>query len=172
MQIQQLKDNEPLKVEEVILHHEIAFKGNLIEKKVQTRIFTDGIIYNQDNQKYERINEYYIDGKKYNSEVDGIKTKNIYITNHNYVISCLIVNNNGFLQVKDMTVYLANPEDIDALKEAKWVIRNTIHYFKWSELHKTRFSLEEGLETYDGREVETNIYCLKKEKTNIKSMIQ
>ncbi len=181
MEIKELKENEPLKIVEVLLHikrPDFSFKEGVNpelfeEKQIQMRVFTDGEIAGETKEISENINEYYIGNAKYKYKVDTLKTKNIFFKNHSYVITYLIANEWGefgnvrgwFNIVKDVTIYLENPKDKKALKTAKEVIREiqkSNDSVDYSSLYKMAFSPRRGLEQFESKRISKNIYSLKR----------
>lgn len=87
MKIRELKENEPLKVIEVIKHLTVSTSpGKENEKskgfedeRIKTIIITDGEIEKQTEETTQDINEFYIGKSKYQMTVDTLKIKNIYI---------------------------------------------------------------------------------------------
>ena len=181
MKLQELKENEPLKVVEVSLHlpkPDFNFKKNsnqeTIEiKQIQTKIFTDGEIAKENEEVSESIEEYYIGKKKYEPCVDTLKTKNIFFKNHNYIITYLIVqewktigNIRGWFGItKDISIYLKNPKDKEALKNAKQVIKEIQKHNSssdYSSIFKMFCSQERKLEQFENEKISENVYSLKK----------
>lgn len=141
MKIKELKENQPLEVIEVSHYLPIPSynkKGEIDKNKrterrqIQMKIYTDGKIVKESDETHQKIKEYYIGKNKYQHDVDILKSKNIYFQNHSYVITCLYTNefirlrNAGgwFRELKDINIYLENPKDKKALREAKKVIKN------------------------------------------------
>ena len=80
MKINELKENTPLKVVQVLRHYERPRfdydepRTIVEEEMVQTRIFTDGEIASESEEVTEDIDEYYFGREKYKQFVDTLKT--------------------------------------------------------------------------------------------------
>lgn len=180
MKIQELKENEPLEVIEVSNHMSMPYfhtkekKVKVIEHtQIQMRIFTDGEIEKESEETSERIKEYYIGKRKYPCYVDTLKTKNIFIKNHSYVITYLIAqewmnvcNIRGWFDVvKDISVYLENSKDKQALKTAKQAIKqiqkhnNRVDYSSLFTMLSTRGG---DIDKFETKRVSKNVYSLRK----------
>ena len=96
MKVQELKENTPLKVVQVLRHYERPRfdydepRTIVEEEMVQTRIFTDGEIASESEEVTEDIDEYYFGREKYKQFVDTLKTKDLYFKNHSFVITYTI----------------------------------------------------------------------------------
>ncbi len=180
MKFQELKENEPLEIIEVSDHIEPIFVDeddpNLIElDRIQMRIFTDGEIVKESEEIIEDIDTYYFGKKKYDNDVDTIKTKKIYLKNHSYVITYLISkefistgNIKGWFDVvKDVTIYLENAKDRKALKSAKKVIRiinNHNNSVDYSSLQRMLYSKAQSIEKFECEKISKNVYTIKRNK--------
>lgn len=183
MRFNELRENEPLEVIEVTEHFEPptfdwqeASKSNIIEaKKIQTKIFTDGEIAKESDEISSNISEYYIGKKQYQYAVDTLKTKTIYFKNHSYVITYLLAqelvtmgNVTGWFDVvKEISIYLKNPEDKKALKNAKQAIKEIkIHNrsVDYSSLITMLCSQNNKLRNFETEEISKNVYSLRKTK--------
>ena len=163
MRIKELRENEPLEVIEVYNHIEYApFRdpkptSDIIEdepniiseyKRIKMEIYTDGEIVNESKETTKNIKEYYIGKRRYHYDVDTLKTKNVYLKNHSYVITLLIASepmtcgrvHGWFDFVRDFSVYLNDRKDKSALKEAKHVLR-AIEYFNISADYSSLFEM-------------------------------
>ena len=136
MKIQELKEDSPLQVVEVIHHEEVSPELPIIEHKmVQTIVFTDGEIEMVSDETEENIEDYYINDEWYHYNVDTLKTKNLYFKNYSYIITYLIAREwatagraTGYFDViKDIAIYLENSKDKKALKNAKKTILKVQH---------------------------------------------
>ena len=181
IKINELSLNEPLKVEEATCHIEfIAFldpkprlnqnqkAGTEIKefKRIQTKIFTDGEILKLGGEKIEEIDEYYIGKKKYQYDVDTLKTKEIYFKNYSYIITYLLANepmqvgsiHGWFDVIKNISIYL---------KDAKKVIeaiRNCNNNVNYNSLLGMLFSQQKENSRYEYEKMIDNVYSLKKSK--------
>ena len=183
MKFKELKENEPLEVIEVSRHLELpTFEQkretipDIIElKQIQMRIYTDGEIEKETEETSEKIADYYIGKNKYQHGVDTLKTKNIFLRNHSYVITYLIANEwmkvgnirGWFDVIKEVSIYLENPKDKKALKSAKQAIKQIANYnnsVDYSSLFRMLFSQRKGLETFETKEISKNVYTLRKMK--------
>ena len=182
MKIRELKENEPLEVIEVYNHYAFPnlYTGKTDEtshiyeyRKIQMKIFTDGEIVKETDEITQNIDEYYIGKKKYQYDVDTLKTKNIYFKNYSYVIVYLIANEGRIVGhiggwfdiVKDVSIYLENSRDKKALKCAKEVIReieNRNMGVDYSSIWGMLFSQREELQKFEQEEISKNVYSLKK----------
>lgn len=181
----ELKENEPLEIIEVT--KSIMFpifpnpytgemnKQKVVgeEKLIQMKVFTDGEIAKEIEEPSQSIDEYYIGKRKYQYDVDTLKRKKIYFKNHSYVITYLVVNKfvslgnvKGWFDVVDeVTIYLKNPKDKQALKNVKQVIRKINAHNKsidFSSIFGILFSGGNDLEKFKTECISENVYCLKK----------
>lgn len=165
IKIQELKKEEPLKL--------IRVSNQVFPDRIKTRIFTDGEIENESKITSININNYYIKGKKYRYGINKLHTKNIFLKNYSYVISYTIAQewrNFGnacgwFNFVKDVSIYLKDLNDKEALKNAKHVIKELQGYNKHVNYTSPLimfFSYGNGLETFETKRVSSNVYTLKK----------
>lgn len=187
MKFTELKENEPLEVIEITNH--IVFPrfpnpttgkrdidSDIVseDKRIQMRIFTDGEIEKESEETSQNIDEYYIGKKKYQYDVDTLKTKKVYFKNHSYVITYLIANEfmtignarGWFDVVKEVSIYLKNPKDKKALKCAKQAIReieNHNNSVDYSSLFGMLFSQGKGLQKFETEKISKNVYSLKKQ---------
>lgn len=183
MKFQELRENEPLEVVEVSEHVEKPTFGSkkdsnsdIIEfERIQTIVFTDGDIAQESEETTKNIKQYYIDKEKYQHTVDTLRTKNIHLKNHSYAITCLIAsefmtveNIRGWHNVvKDISIYLKNPNDKKALKSTKQVIKqikdhnNSIDY---SSLLGWLCSQNKVAEKFETTRIARNVYTLRKIK--------
>ena len=189
LKINELTENDPLKAIEVTDHVEfeifldpkptiesIEKSEKEIEeyKRIQTKIFTDGDISKISEEKIKEIDEYYIGKKKYQYDVDTLKSKDIYFKNHSYVIVYTIASepmqfgsiHGWFDIIKDVSIYLKDVKDKKALKEAKKIIKaiknhnNSVNY---DSLLEMMISTRERIVKYDYEKIIDNVYCFKKE---------
>ena len=183
MRIQELREDEPLKVVEVSQHikrptfyFEETSDSDLIEiKQIQMKVFTDGEIIRESEEVSESIEEYYIGKKKYEPYVDTLKTKIVFFKNHSYVITYLIAqecttvgNIRGWFDIiNDVSIYLKNPKDKKALRNAKQAIREIQNHnssVNYSSLFTMLFSQTRGFEQFKSEKMTENIYSLKRTK--------
>lgn len=177
MKINELKDNTPLKVVQVLRHYEeprfdVNEERKIIEEEmVQTRIFTDGEISGESDEITEDIDEYYFGREKYKQFVDTLKSKDIYFKNHSFVITYTIAQewtsvgriHGWFDIIKDVSIYLENRKDRKALKEAKKVIRqiqNINASADYSSLFNMLFSKPQCNE-FEPTRISDNVYNVK-----------
>ena len=200
MKIRELKENEPLKVIEVTERISSSWCNSFINKtdnevlaekdervKIKTNIITDGIIEKQTEETSQGINEFYIGKSKYKHTIDTLKTKDIYIKNHSFVIVYLTaaeLSTKGSFRgwyddIKDVSIYLKNEKDKKALTEAKEIIKGIIvhnincyyishDYASFLGMLKAIFSPLEKLSKFESEfepeEISKNIYTLKRIK--------
>lgn len=183
MKLKELKENEPLNIIEVSKqYHYPSFiargpkdSDTFEEKRIKMKVFTDGEIEKQTEETSQNINEYYIGKKKYNYDVDVLKTKNLYFKNHSYVITYLLAaehmtigNITGWFDiVKEVSVYLENIKDKKQLKEAKRVIKeinNLNRNTDYSSLFGMILSQPAKSERFETEEISRNVYTLKRTK--------
>lgn len=183
MKFKELKENEPLEVIEVSRHVESPTFGSKKEstpdryevKQIQMRIFTDGKIEKESEETSKKIEEYYIGKKKYQYAVDTLKSKNIFLRNHSYVITYLIANEcmtvgnitGWFDVVKDVSIYLENPKDKKTVKTVKQAIRQIEKYnnsVNYSSLFGMLFSRGNGFAHFETEKISKNVYALRKMK--------
>ena len=174
MKIIELKENESLDIIEVFNRVEFRRETTNIIKTpiIQMKVFTDGEIVKKSDETSKQINEYYIGKEKYEN-VDTLKIKKMYFKNYSYVTTCLIAPkliNTGYTGsveyvVKEIFIYLQNPKDTKALKNAKQAIRKLENrgdiIFDYFSIFRNSFFQSKEL-----KKVETkNVYSLKKVKT-------
>ena len=174
MKIKELKENEPLQVIEVSNHVTVPFRSKKIEcDMIKMRVFTDGEISKESEEKKEEINEYYFGKKKYQCGVDTLKTKDIYFNNHNYVITYLIAqewtkigNVSGWFDIiKDVSIYMKNPKDRKTIKTVEQVIRQNKECNRsvnYSSLFAMLAGQRKGYETFEPKKISKNVYTLRK----------
>ena len=140
---------------------------------VKTRVFTDGKVVRQDEPKEEKINEYFINGKKYTHKVDKKTTRTIYLKDFTYAIvyttarEFLTVGNiRGFFFVtKDVEIYLKSKKDLTALRKARKAMRkieeknNAVNYRTIYEIMMTSSQNKRNIEF---EEIKDDVYTLKK----------
>lgn len=184
MKIKELKEKQPLEVIEVSKH--IIFPGfpdpytgekepDIIkeEKRIQMRVFTDGEVEKETGETSKNIYEYYIDKRKYGSDVDTLKTKELFFKNHSFVIVYLLASEvitignvcGRFDVVKDVSIYLKNYKDKIALRNAKQIIneiKNHNQGYNYSSLFGMLFSKGKEFKKIEFEEARDNIYTLKK----------
>lgn len=178
MKIQELKNDELLKIVEVSNHikkptiyPEETSNSVMVElKQIQMKIFTDGKIEKESEEIYRSIEEYYIGRKKYQYDVDTLKIKNILLKDYSFVIVYLIAREwitvgkitGWFDVIKDASIYLQDLKDKTALKKAKQVIKeiqNCNSRINYSSLFGILCSQENILEL---EKKSNNVFCLKK----------
>lgn len=172
MKIQELKEDNPLTIIEVTDH---VLSANDEWERIYMRVFTDGEISKESEEKVESIDEYYFCKQKYKCSVDTLKFKNIYFKNHNYVITYLIAqewttvgNIHGWFDIiKDISIYMKNPKDRKTLKTVKQVIRQNeerIRSVDYSSLLTMLAGQRKGFETFEPEKISENVYNLKRVK--------
>lgn len=181
MKIRELKENEPLKVIEVIKHLIIpASPGKIDEEtkviedeRIKTIIITDGEIEKQTEETSQSIDKFYIGKSKYHMTIDSLKTKNIYFKNYSYVITYLLAKEfmvkgsvaGWFDVIKDVSVHIENKKDIKALREAKKVTKEInyndirVNYTSLLALVLWQWYVPEK---FKPEEISKNVYTLKK----------
>lgn len=170
MKIQELKEDNPLTIIEVTDH---VLSANDEWERIYMRVFTDGEISKESEEKVESIDEYYFGKQKYKCGVDTLKSKNIYFKNHNYVITYLIAqewttvgNIHGWFDIiKDISIYMKNPKDRKTLKTVKQVIRQNeerIRSVDYSSLLAMLAGQRKGFETFEPEKISENVYNLKR----------
>lgn len=135
MNIGELNYGDPLRLIEVSNH--VNYRDqfmNLFEvehKRIYMKLYTDGEIYKESEETSERIDKYYIKDQKYDYVIDTLKSKDIYLRKHSFVIVLLIAKEfqkegkyGGYYDVvKDVNVYLDNVNNKASLKNAKKALR-------------------------------------------------
>lgn len=183
MKIQQLKENEPLEVIEVSEHLRRPRSNDINDilefEKIKMIIFTDGEIEKESEETSKNIEEYYFGKDKYRYDVDTLKSKNIYLKNHSYVITYLVADeclrNGWFDVIKNVSIYLKNPKDKKALKSVKQIIRQynigdvfpfSIVRFNFEDKHNNVFAFSIGrfniLEKFEEQQISKNVYTLRR----------
>lgn len=121
MEIYELKDETPVRQIQKV-HKLIAFEDEIEDITNDTKIITDGLIKSKSVQDEEYDNL---------SRKDIVRTTNLYLKNYTYAIVLNIGRdafNNGKVGgvidcIKNITLYLRNLNDKEALKTAKEVIK-------------------------------------------------
>lgn len=179
MKFQELNENEPLKVVEVSQHIKrpnLNSKDNagshvMEVKRIQTKIFTDGEIAKESEEVSENIQEYYFGEEKYEHDVDTLKTKNIFFKNYSFVITYVtakkwttIGNVGGWFDIiKDVSIYLKNSKDRNALRNAKKVIKeiqSRNESANYSSLSAMLFSKGQDFGQFDKEKISENVYSV------------
>ena len=121
MKIYELKDGMPVR------QIQKAYKVNVFEREIEdiiydTKIITDGLIESKSVQD-EKYDDF--------SRIDVLRTTNLYLKNYTYAI-VLTIGREAFYNgkvggivdcIKNITLYLRNLNDKEALKTAKQVIK-------------------------------------------------
>mgnify|MGYP004499213127 CR=1 FL=1 len=121
MKIYELKDGTPVR------QIQKAYKVNVFEREIEditydTKIITDGLIESKSVQD-EKYNDF--------SGIDILRTTNLYLKNYTYAI-VLYIGHEAFCNgkaggvidcIKNISIYLRNLNDKEALKTAKKVIK-------------------------------------------------
>ena len=173
MRICELKD-KPLKVYEVydnkvlLAPVYLAGVGQLCnpvfveDKIIHMQVITDGIIQDESEEEIDTISEYYIGGKRYN--VNTYKSKKVTFKDYSYVIVFLLANEFSqvekeaawFDMVKEVTIYVKDLDDKEAIKKAKNVINKINGYENGVYFNEVNIP-----ETYDAK---GNVHTLKRER--------
>ena len=188
MKFSELKENEALEIIEITNHivfpnftnpstGKISIESDIDfhDKRIQMKIFTDGEIIKESDEISKNLDEYYIGKKKYQYDVDTLKTKKVYFKNHSYVITYLIAkefksigNLQGwFYVIKDISIYLKNPKDKKALQNAKQVIKEIANHnnrIDYSSLFGMLLSQGRKSQEFETEKIYKNVYTLKKIK--------
>ena len=161
MKIQKLDEHEPLRVIDV---------SNPIQTMIKTKIYTDGEIEGMSEEEILKISEFYFGRKKYQRDVDTLKSKDIYFKNHNYIITYLIAkewlsSKNGdccgagwYDIIKKVSIYLKNSNDKEALRMAKQTIREI------AKSYNILNTDEESQRNFDTEYLSTDVYQLRRRK--------
>ena len=130
MKIKVLNNNGNIEIIKVSKHVNTP-DGETIEiPLIETKMITDGLVGVDGEQKEESIENYHINGKKYDYYIDTIKTQNISLKNYSYAIVYLTAYEYVKVQgktlwipiIKDMSVYLSDLKNKKALRQVKQVI--------------------------------------------------
>ena len=181
MKIRELKENESLEVIEVTMkpNNTDIFDSVLSDSdtgeysRIKMRILTDGEIERQTEEISQDINEFYIGENKYQFDVNTLKTKKLYFKNYIYIITYLVSTEyrlfgtipRKFDIVNDISIYLKNEKDKNALICAKQMIKdfvisnNNLDNF---HLFAMALSQTDGTARLDINKISKNIYTLKK----------
>lgn len=181
MKIRELKENESLEVIEVTMkpNNTDIFDSVLSDSdtgeysRIKMRILTDGEIERQTEEISQDINEFYIGENKYQFDVNTLKTKKLYFKNYSYIIIYLVSTEyrlfgtipRKFDIVNDISIYLKNEKDKNALICAKQMIKdfvisnNNLDNF---HLFAMALSQTDGTARLDINKISKNIYTLKK----------
>lgn len=138
MNIHELKENNPLKVIEVIKHRKVPTIFNnppqvpIIEDKlIETEVITDGEVISQSEETIKPIEDFFFGKEKYSLRVDTLKEKYLLFKNYSYIITYTIAQENLLMGtfrgrvpiIKDINIYLANINNRKAYKSAKQAIK-------------------------------------------------
>ena len=181
MKIRELKENESLEVIEVTMkpNNTDIFDSVLSDSdtgeysRIKMRILTDGEIERQTEEISQDINEFYIGENKYQFDVNTLKTKKLYFKNFSYFLTHLVSTAyrlivtipRKFDIVNDISIYLKNEKDKNALICAKQMIKdfvisnNNLDNF---HLFAMALSQTDGTARLDINKISKNIYTLKK----------
>ena len=181
MKIRELKENESLEVIEVTMkpNNTDIFDSVLSDSdtgeysRIKMRILTDGEIERQTEEISQDINEFYIGENKYQFDVNKKKKKKLYFKNYSYIITYLVSTEyrlfgtipRKFDIVNDISIYLKNEKDKNALICAKQMIKdfvisnNNLDNF---HLFVMALSQTDGTARLDINKISKNIYTLKK----------
>lgn len=176
MQIKDLNSNGTIDLIEVSETRIIPPFGNKKEVctfddvKVETIIYTDGIIESIDEPQVRNITEYFIDGKKYTHKVDKLKRRTVHLKDYTYAVVYTIgqefmrVENicGNFKVTKSSEIYLKDRKDRIALRKAKKtmnMVSNNLRSINYTSLLSYVLSKPQQKMEYDGQD---NIYTLKR----------
>ena len=188
MKIRELKENESLEVIEVTMkpNNTDIFDSVLSDSdtgeysRIKMRILTDGEIERQTEEISQDINEFYIGENKYQFDVNTLKTKKLYFKNYSYIITYLVSTEyrlfgtipRKFDIVNDISIYLKNEKDKNALICAKQMIKDFVIsnfffvffflYVLYFHLFEKAISQTDGTARLDINKISKNIYTLKK----------
>jgi len=138
-------------------------------------IYTDGNITKVEESEPIAIDEYYINGTKYNSEVNQLIKKKLYIEKATYIVNVVVADeilkygSNGkghFDVIKDINILLKDKKD----KEAKKKVKDTVKIIsKDSKNHKSLWDVFFGIKVNPNdslvyEKVADNVYRLKQMK--------
>lgn len=138
--------------------------------KVETILYTDGIIENIDEPEVTSINEYFIDGQKYMHKVDKLKRRTVHLKDYSYAVVYTIgqefvrlENIAGHFKVtKSTSIYLKDKKDRIALRKAKKtmdMVSNNLRSINTTSLLSYVLSQPKQIIEYDRQD---NIYTLKR----------
>lgn len=183
MKIRELKENEPLEVIEVTMkpNNTDIFDSVLSDfdtveySRIKMRILTDGEIERQTEETSQDINEFYIGKNKYQFDVNTLKTKKLYFKNYSYIIAYLVSTEyrqfgtmpRKFDIVNDVSIYLKNEKDKNALICAKQILKDfDINNNSFDNLHLFAMALSQTDEParLNINEISKNVYTLKRTK--------
>ena len=106
------------------------------DTKIRTVIYTDGEVIKVSEPKPVSIDEYYINGKKYDGEVSELIKRRAYIRDASYVVKITLtsevidirgINKKGrgvFYVIKDAKVFLKDSKNKAAIKKAKDTLKS------------------------------------------------
>ena len=180
MKLYELNENESLKVIEASRRLEKPVIRNhqpnppFVELPcIQTKIFTDGQIKNEEEETFENVEGYYIGRIKYPHRIDTLKIRSLFLKDYSYAVVYSIANEHmtvgnlrgWFDVVRDVSVYLKNPNDRKALKNAKQIIKHIEEHnrgINYSSLFSMYASRAKHVEEFESKEISNNVYTLKR----------
>lgn len=142
-----------------------------LDNKVKTIIYTDGKVVKIEKEDPISINEYYIDGKKYDGLVTELVKKRVYIENASYIIKVVVAeeelnisrnNKQGrgsFFVIKNREIFVKDKEAFKKAKETLKVISKGECSSIWDVFLGRKQKEKSSLE-YES--IEKDIYQLKK----------
>ena len=178
MKIYELKEKQPLTITEATQH--VSMPGFSSDKdtfeinRIKTQVFTDGELEKEMLVSEESIAESdeacYIGRKRYEHDVDTLKTKDLYFKNHSFVVTVLMAeewttigNITGwFDRIKDVSVFLENKKDRKALRNAKQIICEIKDRISGCDYSSKDGVLVPQAATFKPEKVSGNVYSLKR----------
>lgn len=142
-----------------------------LDNKVKTIIYTDGKVVKIEKEEPISINEYYIDGQKYDGLVTELVKKRVYIENASYIIKVIVaeeilnVSRNrkqgkgSFFVIKNREIFVKDKEAFKKAKETLKVISKGKCSSIWDVFLGRKQKEKSSLE-YET--IEKDIYQLKK----------
>lgn len=168
MKIAELKENEPLEMQEVSKHYD----GVKLDQ-IRTKVFTDGKVAKVGEENIQKIDKYYIGDKEYRYGVDTLNTKKVYFKDYSYIITYTIAREfthvgnvmGWFDVVKDVSLHVKDVKDKVALKNAKNALKKIKKYNNSTD-YSSIFGMlaPQNASNFVPQKIDEDIYNFKKTK--------
>ena len=174
-----LTEFDPLRLEQVFSRMSYGMiddkKWEGLLRRLSMEVYTDGEIGYETKEVQTEIDEYYLGKIKYKYPVDLVCKKSIYLKNHSYAITIKYSFEPKFGKYvigwhrvpKEVKVYVANPEDKDALIEARNLLKKINNQSRGSN-NRGYYNSKEVMKNYRNRlvteQVSDEVYIVKRTK--------
>jgi len=139
--------------------------------RVSTKLYTDGEIIEIHEEEPQNINEYFINGRKYDRSVDTLVKKQVHIKNARYILKVVVAEDvfhgqyfTGLFDIiKSTEIFLNDKKDKEALKNARKSIRSMSKSIDNCKSVLETFLPQKDI-TVSYERINNNVYKLIKEK--------